>query len=117
MAEDRLKIWELLFRRALTVIDSADAAFSGNWTFGGGTVLMRRHRHRFSKDIDIFVPDAQYLPYASPRLNDQVANLTSDYVEGHLFLKLVFAEGEIDFIASEALTQVPSRIEEIFGRP
>ena len=26
------------------------------WTFGGGTVLMLRYRHRFSKDVDIFVP-------------------------------------------------------------
>lgn len=28
------------------------------WTFGGGTVLMLRHGHRLSKDIDIFAPDA-----------------------------------------------------------
>jgi hypothetical protein len=27
------------------------------WTLGGGTVLMFRHRHRLSKDIDIFVPN------------------------------------------------------------
>jgi hypothetical protein len=48
------------------------------WTFGGGTVLMLRHRHRRSKDIDIFVPDSQYLPYVSPRLSslaDQVPNV------------------------------------------
>ena len=32
------------------------------WTFGGGTVLMRRYRHRLSKDIDIFLPDPRYLP-------------------------------------------------------
>ncbi len=71
MAEDRLKVWETLFRRALVLIDSAMAsgAVLRHWSFGGGTVLMRRHRHRFSKDIDIFVPDPQCLPYLSPRLN------------------------------------------------
>ena len=58
MAEDRLKIWEALFQRALTLIDSVarlGARFEP-WSFGGGTVLMRKYRHRFSKDIDIFVP-------------------------------------------------------------
>ena len=44
-----------------------------NWTFGGGTVLMRRFRHRFSQDVDIFVPDPQYLGYLDPELNDAVA--------------------------------------------
>jgi hypothetical protein len=37
MAEDRLKAWETLFRRALVLIDSAAAAgirFQ-TWTFGG----------------------------------------------------------------------------------
>ena len=27
---------------------------SSMWTFGGGTVLMHKFNHRFSKDIDIF---------------------------------------------------------------
>ena len=47
MADERLKTWEILFERALVLID--DARASGipvdDWTFGGGTVLMRRHRH------------------------------------------------------------------------
>ena len=66
---------------------------------------MRRHHHRFSKDIDIFVPDPQVLPYLSPRLNDAAESLTTDYVEQAGFLKLVFPEGEIDFVASETLTE------------
>jgi hypothetical protein len=32
-----------------------------DWTFGGGTVLMLRHKHRISRDVEIFVPDPQYL--------------------------------------------------------
>jgi hypothetical protein len=56
LAEDRLKIWETLFQHALKLIDAAreSGAPLDDWSFGGGTVLMRRHHHRFSKDIDIF---------------------------------------------------------------
>lgn len=118
MAEDRLKIWETLFQRALALIDSV--AKSGTvfepWSFGGGTVLMRRYRHRFSKDIDIFVPDPQYLGYVSPRLNDTAGSMTGDYVEQANFIKLLFPEGEIDFIASAPLTSNSFTIERLFDR-
>lgn len=68
MAQDRLKVWETLFQRALVLIESARNSGTEltGWSFGGGTVLMRRHRHRFSKDVDIFFPDPQYLGYLSP---------------------------------------------------
>ena len=105
MNEERLKIWETLFQRALAIIDSV--AQSGNalddWSFGGGTVLMRRHRHRFSKDVDIFIPDLQFLNYFSPRLNGDVESMTTHYIEQHGSLKLIFPEGEIDFVVSGAL--------------
>lgn len=118
MAEDRLKLWETLFQRALLLIDSArdSGARLDNWSFGGGTALMRRHHHRFSKDIDIFVLDPQCLPYLSPRLNDKAESLTSDYVEQADFLKLNFPEGEIDFVASAPLTENATVIEILFGR-
>jgi hypothetical protein len=104
VAEDRLKIWETLFQRALALIDSTSASGVelNDWSFGGGTVLMRRHHHRFSKDIDIFVPDPQYLGYLTPRLNDDAEAMTTDYVEEGNSLKLRFEEGEIDFVASAA---------------
>jgi hypothetical protein len=58
--------WQILFRHALSLID--DVLEYGTkhlyWTFGGGTVLMLRHNHRYSKDIDIFVPDPQALGYS-----------------------------------------------------
>jgi predicted nucleotidyltransferase component of viral defense system len=118
VAEDRLKVWETLFQRALELIDSV--ARSGTvfepWSFGGGTVLMRRYRHRFSRDIDIFVPDPQYLGYVTPRLNDTAESMTADYVEQGNFLKLRFPEGEIDFIASAPLTAAPTVVERLFGR-
>jgi predicted nucleotidyltransferase component of viral defense system len=118
MAEDRLRTWEILFQRALSLIDSvaASGAVFEPWSFGGGTVLMRRYRHRFSKDIDIFVPDPQYLGYVSPRLNDTAEAMTGDYVEENSSLKLIFPEGEIDFIASAPLTSNPTVPEQLFGR-
>lgn len=119
MVEDRLRIWEALFQRALELIDSVGHAgiTIQHWSFGGGTVLMRRHHHRFSKDIDIFVPDPQYLGYLNPRLNTKAESLTMKYVEQANSLKLIFPEGEIDFVASAPLTEDPAITEELFGRP
>jgi hypothetical protein len=87
-----------------------------DWSFGGGTVLMRRHHHRYSKDIDIFVSDPQYLGYLSPRLNTEAERLASGYAEQANFVKLYFAEGEIDFVASAPLTASPTQSETLFGR-
>src|SRR5438094_2022558 len=118
MAEDRLKIWETLLKRALVLIDSVaqSGANFEPWSFGGGTVLMRRHGHRFSKDIDIFVPDPQWLGYLNPRLNETAEKLTTDYSEAAGSLKLRFAEGEIDFVASQPLTKNATVAEILFGR-
>lgn len=99
--------WEALFPRALTLI--AEVRTHGGmddpfWTLGGGTVLMFRYRHRLSKDIDIFVPDPQYLGFVSPRLSDVAASLTEDYTEASdAFVKLQFEEGEVDFVAAPNL--------------
>jgi len=119
MAEERLKAWETLFQRALTLIDAVGAAggILDEWTFGGGTVLMRQHRHRFSKDIDIFLGDPQCLGYLTPRLSTTVETMTTHYIEQAGFVKLYFPEGEIDFVVSGSLTQNPTRIEQLFGRP
>ena len=118
MAEARLKAWEALFRRALEIIDSVGASGErfDDWSFGGGTVLMRRFRHRVSKDVDIFVPDPQYLGYVSPRLNEVAESLAPKYVESANSLKLYFPEGEIDFIASAPLTKNPAAGETILRR-
>lgn len=118
MDEARLKIWETLFERALAIIDSV--ARSGHaledWSFGGGTALMRRHHHRFSKDVDIFIRDPQYLNYLTPRLNNEVEMLTAHYIEHQGSLKLIFPEGEIDFVVSGALTPEPTSVEILFDR-
>jgi len=99
--------WENLFPRALALIDEI-SRYGGIadpfWTLGGGTVLMFRYRHRLSKDIDIFVPDPQYLGFVTPRLSDTAAGMTQDYTEqSGAFVKLQFEEGEIEFVAAPNL--------------
>lgn len=118
MADDRLNTWETLFARALALIDSVGKTGIDldDWSFGGGTVLMLKHRHRFSKDIDIFIHDPQYLSYLTPRLNATAEEMTGDYIEQGNFLKLLFKEGEIDFVASAPLTSNPTQTERLLGR-
>ena len=77
---------------------------------------MRRYRHRFSKDVDIFIPSPQYLNYLSPHLNDVTEEMTGDYTLQAEFLKLRFPEGEIDFVVSEPLTESALSAETILGR-
>jgi len=118
MADDRLRAWEKLFSHALSILDesvTAGAPESG-WSFGGGTVLMRRYRHRVSRDVDIFVPDPQWLGYVTPRLNTKAESLAPEYVEQATFVKLYFPEGEIDFIVSGPLTDKPTATEILFDR-
>ena len=52
---------------------------NAHWTFGGGTVSMLRYGHRFSKDIDLFVPNPQCLGHVNPRLGGPAEDLTSEY--------------------------------------
>ncbi len=77
---------------------------------------MLRHRHRRSRDIDIFVPDPQVLGHVSPRLSDVAGKVSMDYLEGAGHVKLVRAEGEIDFIAAPNLTAHPFDLWRIAGR-
>lgn len=78
---------------------------------------MFRYGHRVSKDIDIFVPDPQYLGYVTPRLSDTAASLTEDYTEmPGSFVKLQFEEGKIDFVAAPNLTHAAWEHWEIQGR-
>jgi hypothetical protein len=98
--------WRDLFRQALTLIDEIRTYGTANpfWTFGGGTVLMLRYGHRMSKDIDIFVPNPQYLGYVNPRINETASEVTTDYEEHADFVKLLLPGGEIDFVVSQNLT-------------
>lgn len=86
------------------------------WTFGGGTVLMLRYRHRQSKDIDIFFPDPQSLAYLNPRNGGLAESLTTEYSDSADHLKLYLPQGEIDFVASPNLTTPGFDVASIDGR-
>ena len=111
-------VWEGLFVHALRLID--DIALRGKadpfWTFGGGTVLMLRYGHRRSKDVDIFLPDPQYLGFVTPRLSEVAKSITGDHVEAADHVKLILPQGEIDFVAASNLTTPGHEEWEMFGR-
>ncbi|WP_050468832.1 nucleotidyl transferase AbiEii/AbiGii toxin family protein [Herbaspirillum chlorophenolicum] len=111
------KTWEGLFQNALRLVNEIQTRGTKHlyWTFGGGTVLMRKYQHRLSKDIDIFVPDPQALNYVNPRLSEVAEDMTMHYDEANGFIKLYLPDGEIDFVASPNLTERPYVDEEIFG--
>jgi len=77
------------------------------WTLGGGTALMIWLEHRSSRDIDIFLDDPQYLTQLSPRLQEPVIEQPLAYQESANFLKIDYAEGEIDFIIAGHQTDNP----------
>ncbi len=74
------------------------------------------YAHRKSKDIDIFVPDPQFLGYVNPRLGGRGEEVTTEYTAGSEFVKLFLPEGEIDFVASSTLTKNPFEEHEVLGR-
>lgn len=94
--------WRDLMRPALRIIDSLETNGYGTLDFrlGGGTVLMFRFEHRISKDIDLFIDDAQALSFLSPRLNDAALQEVGDYQEQANSLKLVLDAGDIDLVVS-----------------
>jgi hypothetical protein len=109
--------WASLFESALTLTDHlATVIEKPVWTFGGGTVLMLRLNHRHSRDIDLFVPDPQYLGHVTPRLSEAAENLTSEYVEAAEYVKLLMPTGEIDIVVGQPLTRQPWEVVAHRGR-
>lgn len=112
-------VWQELLPHALNIIEDIKKHGTSDpfWTFGGGTVLMFRYQHRRSKDIDIFVPDPQYLGFVTPRLSDVAAGVSSQYIEDQSsYVKLIRPEGEIDFVAALNLTKSPYEVWNIGGQ-
>jgi len=101
--------WARLFRIACSLIRqvNSEQVIIDSWSFGGGTAMMLQVGHRESHDVDIFLPDAQFLPFLDPKLHDFAFEIRpSDYGgDGTGFIKLAFTGiGEIDFIVAHALT-------------
>lgn len=109
--------WRTLFPRALQLMDHLESVTEDpQWTFGGGTVLMLRLNHRHSKDIDLFVPDPQYLGYVNPRISDAAEAISGDYRAGALYVKLILDTGEIDVVVGPPLTDPGHELVEFEGR-
>lgn len=110
--------WQTLLVTAFRLIDDAQArcGHAFDWSMGGGTALMLRHRHRVSKDIDIFVSDPQILGFLNPRLGGLAEDIAERHDEGAMFVKLYLPEGEIDFVVSAPLTSPGWEPVELLGR-
>jgi hypothetical protein len=114
---NRPGVWTELFPHALKLMAHLERQTSHPlWTFGGGTVLMLRIGHRQSKDIDLFVPDPQYLGFVNPRLSDEAEQVSADYEENAEFIKLFLPAGEIDIVVGTALTDQPFDVVRHAGR-
>lgn len=100
--------WHRLLDRAIRGLGSLPqlTVTNDDWTLGGGTALMLQHQHRMSKDIDIFFHDVQYLAFLSPRVGGEAIWDADAYDETAHYLKLLYPEGEIDFIVSTMITDI-----------
>ena len=114
---DRPGIWARLLPKALLLMSSVESSIPGaTWTFGGGTVLMLRFDHRESKDIDLFVPDPQYLGYVTPRLSAVAETISMNHEESAEAVKIYCDEGEIDIVVAMPLTRPAFEVCPFSGR-
>lgn len=80
--------------------------------------MMLQIDHRESHDIDIFLPDPQFLAYLDPQKRDFEFDVrpTEYDGDGTKFLKLAFDEiGQIDFIVGPSMTPSPTTRRTIEG--
>jgi predicted nucleotidyltransferase component of viral defense system len=99
--------WKEMLACAVAIFEDLEGRDFGipDVVLGGGTVLIFRFEHRLSKDIDLFLHDAQWLPVLTPRLNDTTAAMATSYQERGNSLKLVMPRGDIHFIVSGPVTE------------
>lgn len=102
-------LWRKLESLANDIIQDVEAGTGATISarLGGGTRLMLSLNHRISRDIDLFITNPQFVGYISPRLNEKLEDIVSDYEEAPDFIKLKFTEGEIDFIVRGSLLRLP----------
>ena len=94
--------WKSLLTSCFAVIDEVVRQHRVDFPIqiGGGSMLLRRYRHRKSKDLDLFVTDARLVRWCSPRFNDAAADLFPDYGEEATALKLVVGMQDVDIIVA-----------------
>ena len=78
-------------------------------------MLAAYYNHRLSKDIYVFITNAQYLSELSPRFNSAVEE-ANDYLEKTNFISLTFPEGKVEFITSGQLTEFLSQIKMVMDK-
>jgi Nucleotidyl transferase AbiEii toxin, Type IV TA system len=108
-----LASWRMLLSRTIIGLEKLEQQGQAvpDWILGGGTALMLHSDHRLSKDIDAFIDDPQYLGIMSPDVTDVWDCRTWD--KAAHYLKLEFAEGEIDFIVSSPLSDLTTTFHEV----
>ena len=94
--------WKALLLPCFRVIDEVvrERKVEFPIRIGGGSMLLRRYRHRNSRDLHLFVTDAQLVRWCSPHFNETAADLFPDYGEEAAAVKLVTGMQEIDIIAA-----------------
>ena len=98
--------WRELVALAAEIAADAEKHAGGasmNPLMGGGTRLMLALDHRMSDDVDLFIHDAQWIGFLTPRLNEAFEDRLSGYEEDATWVKLKHQHGEIDFIVSGSL--------------
>lgn len=112
-----MSYWRLLLKRTISGLSKLQQLGQPvpSWVLGGGTALMVHTNHRLSKDVDAFIDDPQYLSYISPRLVSENIWSCDAYDETAHYLKLVYPEGEIDFIVASKFTSIPDLAKTIDG--
>ena len=105
--------WRLLLSRTIIGLEKLEQQGQAvpDWILGGGTALMLHSGHRLSRDIDALIDDPQYLGIMSPDVTDVWDCRTWD--KAAHYLKLEFAEGEIDFIVSSPLSDLTTTLHEV----
>jgi Nucleotidyl transferase AbiEii toxin, Type IV TA system len=108
-----LASWRLLLSRTIIGLEKLEQQGQAvpDWILSGGTALMLHSDHRLSKDIDALIDDPQYLSIMSPDVTDVWGCRTWD--KAAHYLKLAFAEGEIDFIVSSPLSGLTTTLHEV----
>jgi hypothetical protein len=84
---------------------------SVTWSFGGGTALAVHFGHRISYDVDIFMPNSDWVsalaPNANPKTRALIGERKYEFPGGYLKLKL--EAGEVDFIVGGKRTSQPTQ--------
>jgi len=109
-----------MLRLFLPIVDEIKKSHSIDFPIriGGGSMLLRRYKHRKSKDLDLFVSDAKLVRLCSPGKNEAAEELFPDYTEDSISIKFISGMQEIDVIVTNDIFE-DNAVDEVilFDRP